>query len=166
MHWLVNFFVFCFVYICVCAGVNNWRIPKTCRRSLWCLSLWMKLCRWSCALYTAWSITHLLTCSRRSSWWTTTATAVRPHHKVEDTRSYIIPSAVWGQMFKMHSWVVLSCRSSPAVLSSVFVLVRVVSRWLCARPDLALLILAFYSFLILCFFLPAGDKTPGFSCIN
>lgn len=95
----------------ILAGVSSWRTPQIFLRSPWSSSSWTRPCPWSCAPSTASSTTRRLTCSRRSSWWTTTATAVKsPFASEEKTMSVI----VWG-CWTFHSCVLmtlmLSCRA-------------------------------------------------------
>lgn len=72
----VLFYRWCGVFACLCADAERSATRETSPRSPSSSSLSTRLCRWSCAPSTQLSITLRLTCSKKSSWWTTTAMTV------------------------------------------------------------------------------------------
>lgn len=70
---------FCYmgcVFACFCADAERSATRETSRRSPSSSSSSTRLCQWSYARSTQLSITRQLTCSKRLSWWTTTAMTV------------------------------------------------------------------------------------------
>lgn len=90
-HGEVAFYRRCAVFACLCADAERSATRETSHRSPSSSSLSTRLCLWSCARSTQLSITLLLTCLKKSSWWMTTAMTVSANGKCS------FPISKWGK---------------------------------------------------------------------